>query len=175
MLAQPERPVSLVPMMSSRERDRILVDWNATSVDYPRDRCVHELFEDQARRSPEAIAVEFGEQKLSYAELDDRARELARYLRSLGVRRGAKVAICIESSTDMVVGLLAILKAGAAYVPIDPNYPEERISFMLADTQAAVVLTREGLVARLAPSGIKTVCLDADREPIAASVERRGS
>ena len=174
MLAQPDRLVSLVPMMSSIERDRILVAWNATSVDYPRDRCVHELFEDQARRSPEAIAVEFGEQKLSYAELDERARELARYLRSLGVRRGAKVAICIESSTDMVVGLLAILKAGAAYVPIDPNYPEERISFMLADAQAAVVLTREGLVARLAPTGIKTVCLDVDREPIAASASEGG-
>ena len=164
MLALPERPVSLVPMMSDREREQILVEWNATSVDYPRDRCIHELFEEQAKRTPQAIAVMFGEEELSYGELDERSGQLARYLRRLGVAAGARGAICIEPSVEMVVGLLGILKAGAAYVPIDPNYPQERISFMLADTEAAVLLTRKGLAAPFSGSGIKIVCLDGDWE-----------
>jgi amino acid adenylation domain-containing protein len=164
MLALPERPVSLVPMMSDREREQILVEWNATRVDYPRDRCIHELFEEQAKRTPQAIAVMFGEEELSYGELDERSGQLARYLRRLGVAAGARSAICIEPSVEMVVGLLGILKAGAAYVPIDPNYPQERISFMLADTQAAVLLTRKGLASQFSGSGIRIVCLDGDWE-----------
>ena len=136
MLEEPERAVSLLPMMGECERERITVGWNATGVEYPGDRGIHEVFEEQVRRSPQAIAVVFGERELSYGELDDRSSKLAGYLSSLGVGPGERVAICMEPSVEMIVGLLGILKAGGAYVPIDPKYPLERISFMLADSAA---------------------------------------
>ena len=128
MLEEPERAVSLVPIMPESERQRIVVEWNARGVDYPRDRGIHQVFEEQAQRNPQAVAVVFGERELSYGELDERSGRLAGYLRSFGVGSGARVAIFIEPSVEMIVGLLGILKAGAAYVPIDPKYPEERIS-----------------------------------------------
>jgi amino acid adenylation domain-containing protein len=163
---EPRQKISQLPLLSKVERDQILINWNATRVQYPRDRRVHELFEAQARRTPQAVAVAFGEQELRYGELDDRSRELGHYLRRLGVGSGAKVAICLEPSTDMIVGLLGILKAGAAYVPIDPDYPEERISFMLADTEAMLVLTCKSLAWRFSNNGIRTVCLDTGGESI---------
>ena len=123
----PGRRISQYSILSDVEREQILRTWNATAVEYPRDRRVEDLFTEQARRTPQAVAVEFGEQALRYGELDDQSDRLAHYLRSLGVRGGANVAICAEPSTKMIVGLLGILKAKAAYVPIDPKYPEERI------------------------------------------------
>ena len=173
MLAQPECPVSLVSMMPDRERKRILIEWNATTVDYPRDCYIHKLFEEQAKQTPQAVAVVFGEKELRYGELDHRSAQLARYLSSLGVGPGARVAICVEPSADMVVGLLGILKAGAAYVPIDPRYPEERISFILADTDAAALLTRKGLASRFSLDGLKIVCLDGEWEAIESSGDAR--
>ncbi len=170
MLEEPERAVSEVPMMGEAERQRVVVEWNATGAEYPRERGIHEVFEEQARRSPQAVAVVFGERALSYGELDDRSSKLAGFLRSLGVGPGERVAICVEPSVEMIVGLLGILKAGGAYVPMDPKYPLERISFMLADSAAGVLLTCEGLLCRFPGKAVKTVCLDGDWE----SIERLG-
>ncbi len=131
----------LSPLLDEAERHRVLVEWNATEADYPHHKCVHELFEAQATRTPEAIAVVSGDERLTYAELNARAKRLAHHLRALGVRPDDRVAICAERSPEMVVGLLAILKAGGAYVPLDPGYPAERLAFMLKDSAPIVVLT----------------------------------
>ena len=135
------RQVDRLPLLPEAERHKVLVEWNATEADYPRDTCVHELFEAQAARTPEAIAVVQGDGRLSYAELNARANRLAHYLRGLGVKPDARVAICVERSLEMVVGLFAILKAGGAYVPLDPAYPAERLAFMLKDSAPVVLLT----------------------------------
>jgi non-ribosomal peptide synthetase component F len=160
----PRQKISRLPLLTETERERILVEWNATGVEYPRDRGIHKLFEEQVRRSPQAVAVVFGGRELSYAELDERSGRLARYLSSLGVGEGARVALCMEPSVEMIVGLLGILKVGAAYVPIDPKYPLERICFMLADSGAGVLLTRKGLLSRFSDKAVKSVCLDGDWE-----------
>jgi non-ribosomal peptide synthetase component F len=112
-----------LPPLDEAERHRVLVEWNATQADYPQDKCVHELFEAQAARTPEAIAVVCDNERLTYAELNARANRLTHHLRALGVRPDDRVAICVERSLEMVVGVLAILKAGGGYVPLDPAYP----------------------------------------------------
>jgi amino acid adenylation domain-containing protein len=141
MLEEPERAVSLVPMMAEAERKRILVQWNATRVDYPRDRCIHEVFEEQVERTPEAIAVLFGDKTLTYRDLNIRSNRLAHNLRALGVGPDVLVGLCIERSQEMIVGLLGILKAGAAYVPIDPTHPRDRLTFIMADAGARKLIT----------------------------------
>ena len=166
IIADPRQTISRLPLLTENERNQILVEWNATGVEYPRDRCIHELFASQARRDPQAIAAVFGEQKISYGELERRSGELAGHLRALEVSSEARVAICMEPSVEMIVGLLAILKAGAAYVPIDPEYPEERIAFILAESEAEVVLTHKGFAAQFAGKGIKSVWLDGGWEDI---------
>jgi amino acid adenylation domain-containing protein len=128
-------------ILSPAERHRLIVAWNATEVDYPRDKCIHELFEKQAGERPEAIAVVCEGIELSYGQLNIKANQLAHYLRSLGVGPDALVAICAERSVEMVVALLAILKAGGAYVPLDPAYPAERLTYMLQDSAPVAVLT----------------------------------
>ncbi len=164
MLEEPERAVSLLPMMGECERERITVGWNATGVEYPGDRGIHQVFEEQVRRSPQAIAVVFGERELRYGELDERSGRLARYLSRVGVGEGARVALSIEPSVEMIVGLLGILKAGGAYVPIDPKYPLDRICFMVADSGAGVLLTRQGLLSGFSGKAVKSVWLDGDWE-----------
>ncbi|HEY5953489.1 MAG TPA: amino acid adenylation domain-containing protein, partial [Terrimicrobiaceae bacterium] len=166
IIADPRQTISRLPMMTEAERNQIVVEWNATGVEYPRDRCIHELFASQARRDPQAIAAVFGEQEISYGELERRSGRLAGHLRALGVVPGARVAICVDPSVEMIVGLLAILKAGAAYVPIDPEYPEERIDFMLAETEAAVVLAHRRLAAQFSGKAIKSVWLDGGWEAL---------
>src|SRR5208282_2284104 len=145
MAADEARPVDRLPLLDEAERHRVLVEWNATEADYPHDKCVHELFEAQATRTPEAIAVVSGDERLTYAELNARAKRLAHHLRALGVRPDDRVAICAERSPEMVVGLLAILKAGGAYVPLDPGYPAERLQHMVDDASPKVLLTQERL------------------------------
>src|SRR5438093_7921747 len=125
-----------------------------------RDRCIHELFEEQAARRPQAVAVTFEDRQLTYGELNSRANQLAHHLRALGVRPETLVGICVERSLEMVVGLLAILKAGGAYVPLDPEYPQERLAFMLAEAQVPVLLTQERLRASLPAHEAEVVCLD---------------
>jgi amino acid adenylation domain-containing protein len=132
-------------ILSEPERQQLLAEWNRTEAQYPLDKCVHELFEEQVRRSPQATAVVFEEEELSYGDLNARANRLAHYLRELGVQPDERVGICVERSFDMIVGLLAILKAGGAYVPLDPTYPTERLQYMLEDSAPILLLTQEHL------------------------------
>src|SRR4029077_6122144 len=116
-----------------------------SQVDYPNRQLIHELFEEQAARTPEAVAVVFEHQWLSYGELNRRANQLAHYLRHFGVRPDARVAVCMERSLEMIIGLLGIVKAGGAYVPLDPSYPRERLHYMLEDSQPLALLTEAHL------------------------------
>ena len=125
------------------------MDWNDTKTDYPKDQCIHELFETQVEKTPDTIALVFEDQQLTYRELNNRANQLARYLKKLGVGPEVLVGICVERSMEMVVGLLGILKAGGAYVPLDPTYPKERLRFMLEDAHVSVLLTQQAFVKRL--------------------------
>ena len=145
IMLNPEWSVSKLPLLTESERQQLLVEWNNTYSDYPKDRCIHQLFEEQAGRTPEAIALVFEDQQLSYQALNAKANQLAHYLISLGVGPEVLVAICLERSLDMVVGLLAILKAGGAYVPLDPKYPKERLVFMLEDSAPLVLLSQSRL------------------------------
>ena len=156
MVADEKQAVDRLPLLSAAERRKVLVDWNDTAADYPADQCIHELFEAQASRTPDAVAVVYEDRHLTYAELNARANRLARHLRGLGVKPDDRVAICVERGLEMVVGLLAILKAGGAYVPLDPAYPAERLAYMLEDSASAALLT--GGAARAALDGCG--CLD---------------
>jgi len=142
MVADDTQAVDRVPLLTAPERHRLLYEWNEAGAEYPRERCIHELFEEQVKRSPEATAVVFEEASLSYGELNGRANRLGHYLRELGVKPDTRVGICAERGLEMVVGLLAILKAGGAYVPLDPGYPVERLRYMLEDSAPAVLLTQ---------------------------------
>src|SRR5262245_33256789 len=125
----------------SPERPGLAARRSATRADYPRDRCIHQLFEERVEECPDAVALIAEDQQLTYRELDSRANQLAHYLRGLGVRPGTLVGICMERSAEMIVGLLGTLKAGGVYVPLDPGYPGERLALMLEDTRAGVILT----------------------------------
>ena len=160
IVANPDEPIGYLPLLTEQERRQLLVEWNDTETDHPRDKCIHQLFEEQVERTPDAVAVVFEGQSLTYRELNGQANRLARHLRDLGVERETLVAICVERSLEMVAGLLGILKAGGAYVPLDPDHPEQRLAFMLQDTQAPVLLTQERLRGRLPAYEGKTVCLD---------------
>ena len=141
--------LSQLPLLTADERHRILVEWNTTTATYPDEECIHHVFETQVARTPDAIAVVCGDESLTYRELNRRANQVAHYLRALGVGPEMVVGLCIERSLAMVVGLLGILKSGAAYVPLDPTYPPERLAFILEDAQPSVVLTQEHLMAEL--------------------------
>ena len=143
--ADPNAQHTSAALMPSAERDRVLYEWNDTKTDFPSDKCVHQLFEEQVEQNPDATAVVFEEDALSYGELNRRANRLAHYLRQLGVRPDDRVALCVERSLEMIVALLAVLKAGGAYVPLDPAYPPDRLRFMLADSQPVALLTQTHL------------------------------
>jgi amino acid adenylation domain-containing protein len=163
LVANPEQRLSDLPILTEAERHQLLIEWNDTGRDYPKDKCIHELFEEQVERTPDAVAVIFEDQQLTYRELNTRANQLAHYLGKLGVGAETLVGICVECSIDMIVGLLGIIKAGGAYVPLDPSYPKERLAFMLEDTQSAVLITQERLLNRLRPiQNGRMVCLDRD-------------
>ena len=162
IVADPDRRLSELPLLTGAERQQLLVEWNRTEAPYPKDWCLHELFEEQVERTPDATAVVFEDRRLTYRQLNQRANQLARYLQKLGVGPDALVAICVERSLEMVVGLLGILKAGGAYVPLDPDYPKERLGFMLADTGSPILLTQSGLQQRLPSHGALILLLDLD-------------
>jgi amino acid adenylation domain-containing protein/non-ribosomal peptide synthase protein (TIGR01720 family) len=159
------QPVAYLPLLSEQERHKILVEWNDTEVEYPH-QCIHQLFEAQVERSPDAIAVVFEGEQLTYRELNQRANGLAHYLKTLGVGPEVLVGIYIERSLEMVVGLLGILKAGGAYVPLDPTYPSERLRYMLEDAGVPVLLTQRRLVESLPEHNARVVCLDTDDRAI---------
>jgi amino acid adenylation domain-containing protein len=168
IVADPGQRLSALPLLSMAERHQLLVEWNNTAAVYPHDQCLHELFEAQAALTPEAVALIYRDQYLTYHELNSRANQLAHHLRRRGVGLGVLVGICIERSLEAVVGLLGILKAGGAYVPLDPAYPQPRLAFMLEDSRAPVLLTTQRLLYRLPRCGAETVCLDTDWEVIAS-------
>ncbi|AVH62573.1 non-ribosomal peptide synthetase [Nostoc sp. 'Peltigera membranacea cyanobiont' N6] len=161
VVANPEERISQLPLLTKVEQQQLLVEWNDTQADYPFDKCIHQLFEEQVERTPDAVAVVFEDQQLTYDQLNCRANQLAHYLRSLGVKPDTLVGICVERSLEMVVGILGILKAGGAYVPIDPEYPQERLSFMLQDAAVSILLTQHQLLKRLPEHQAQLVCLDA--------------
>ena len=167
-----EQPLGSIPILPTQERDQLLVAWNDTARDFPgleysRDRCAHQLFEEQVRCTPDAIAVTFEGHSLTYAELNARANQLAHYLRAKGVGPEVMVGQCMEHSWEVVVGLLGIMKAGGAYVPLDPNYPAERLAFMLQDSGVSWLLTQERLVGRLPESAAHVIRVDTEWEEIA--------
>jgi amino acid adenylation domain-containing protein len=159
----PGQSLSALPLSTETERQRLLGVWNNITAHYPSYDCLHQLFEAQVERTPEATAVVCEEAQLTYYELNRRANKLAHHLQSLGVGPEMLVGICVERSVEMVVGLLGILKAGGAYVPLDPAYPKARLAFILEDAQVSVLLTQEHLAAELPEHGAQVVCLDADR------------
>ncbi|MEW6074536.1 MAG: amino acid adenylation domain-containing protein [Planctomycetota bacterium] len=166
--AAPETRLADLPLLTPAERQRVVVEWNATAVEYPRDETVHGVFARRAGETPAAPAIEFGAEVVSYAALDARANRLAHHLRAEGVRPGDNVALCVERSPALIEAMLGILKAGAAYVPLDPGYPTERISFLLADCAARALVTQETLRAALPAGDVPLVLLDTHREAIAA-------
>jgi amino acid adenylation domain-containing protein len=169
----PDQRQSDLRLLTDTERQRILVEWNRTEVAYPTDRCLHEFIEDQVGRTPEAVAVVFEQQQLTYRQLDQRANQLAHHLQNLGVGPDSLVGICVERSLEMVVGLLGILKAGGAYVPMDPEYPKDRLAFMLEDANVPVLLTVQLLAGLLPPHHAKVIRLDDDWPTIAGESTER--
>ncbi|NEP13292.1 MAG: amino acid adenylation domain-containing protein [Symploca sp. SIO2C1] len=168
IVTNPNQTIAELPLLTESERHQLLVEWNNTQADYPQDKCIHQLFEEQVARTPDAVAVVFEEEKLTYHELNRQANQLAHYLQTLGVGPEVLVGICVERSLEMVVGLLGILKAGGAYVPLDPDYPTERIAYMLEDSSVPVLLTQSRLLEQLSSSVGKLVLLDSDWDIIAS-------
>ena len=155
-----------INLLPEQEWTRLLIDWNDTARDYPGGRTINQLFEAQAEASPGAIAIIFEENRLTYKELNQRANQVAHFLKALGIGPESRVSICVERTSEMVVGMLGILKAGGAYVPLDPAYPKERIEFMLEDSRASVLLTQERLLETLPRHTARIICLDRDWDKI---------
>nr|WP_282707237.1 non-ribosomal peptide synthetase [Pseudomonas syringae] len=153
--------IAEVPMLDVAERQQILHDWNATAADFPNEACLHSLIEAQVRATPDAPALVFATEQLSYVQLNARANQLAHRLRESGVGPDVLVGICVERSLELVIGLLAIIKAGGAYVPLDPDYPEDRLAYMMQDSGIGLLLTQTALLARL-PVQVQSLCLDQD-------------
>ncbi|MDP9162099.1 MAG: amino acid adenylation domain-containing protein [Acidobacteriota bacterium] len=167
IVVNPGLAITSLNILPEDERHQLLMFWNDTSTNERTDRCVHELFEEQCVRTPDAIAVEFQGRRLSYHDLNERANQLAHYLRKLGVRPDSTVGICVHRSLEMMVALLGILKAGGAYVPLDPTYPRERLEFMLQDIAASVIVTQRSLTQSLSSQKAHMVCIDGDWTSIA--------
>lgn len=171
VVLNPEQPIAKLLVMSQTDREQLLPDWNNTATDYARARCIHAWFEEQVQQTPNAIAVVFDHEQLTYQQLNQQANQLAHHLQTLGVEPETLVGICIERSAMMVVALLAVLKAGGAYVPLDPSYPSDRLAYMLADAQVYLLLTtaklREtSLAISHVAQGYSTVDLDREWETI---------
>ncbi|HEX5885397.1 MAG TPA: amino acid adenylation domain-containing protein, partial [Pyrinomonadaceae bacterium] len=172
IVADPEQRIRELPLLTDGERGQIVVDWNDTAREYAHDRCIHQLCEAQAERTPESIAVVFGDERVTYAELNRRANQLGHCLKQLGVRPETRIGILLERSVEMPVALLAVLKAGGAYVAFDPSYPPERLRYMFEDSDVSILLTQEKLIAGLPEHRTRLVCIDSERNAIAEHDER---
>lgn len=166
-LADPELRISDLPLMTAAQREEILITWNQTAAAYSKDKCLHQLFEEQVERAPDATALVFEQQRLTYRELNARANQLARHLSTLGVGPEMLVGVYVERSLDMIVGLLGILKAGGAYLPIDPIYPPKRVALILEDARPAVILSQQALAAELTGHEARIILVDRDWQKIA--------
>jgi amino acid adenylation domain-containing protein len=162
-----ERVLSQLQLLTPAEWQQMVREWNQTVMKFPREACLHELFEAQVERTPEAVAAIVGQQEITYRELNRRANQVADYLNSLGARPEALVGLCVERSFALLVGVLGILKSGAAYVPLDWTYPPEHVRFMLEDTRAAILVTQQDLLQHIPATNARVVCLDGDWEQIA--------
>jgi amino acid adenylation domain-containing protein len=168
MVANTQQCIGELPLLTATERYQLLEEWNNTQVDYPQDLCIHQLVEAQVEKTPDAVAVVFENQQLTYRELNAKANQLAHYLQKLGVKPEGLVGICVERSLEMIIALLAILKAGGAYIPLDPTFPQERLAFMLEDSQISLLLTQQHLLTTFPLHHAKAICLDRDWENITA-------
>ncbi|MHC5741519.1 MAG: amino acid adenylation domain-containing protein [Nostoc sp.] len=171
IVANPEDRIAHLPLLSESELHQLLVEWNNTQANYPQDGCIHQLIESVAEQNGEATALVFGDEQLSYKELNIRSNKVAHYLKKLGVKTEVLVGLCVERSFNMIIGMLGILKAGGAYVPLDPSYPSERLNFMLEDAQVSVLLTHERWLKRLKNYNSQIICLDKDWEIIFQEIE----
>lgn len=160
LVSDPDQPITQVPLMDRAEHDRVLFEWNNTSATYRRETCVHELFQEQVERTPDAVAVVFDNEELTYRELNECANQLGHYLRSLGVGPDSRVGLCVERSPDLVIGILGILKAGGAYLPLDIEYPSQRLEFILSDAKVECLVTQKPLLDRLPDTSCRLICLD---------------
>ncbi|MEM7580964.1 MAG: condensation domain-containing protein, partial [Cyanobacteria bacterium P01_A01_bin.80] len=175
MIADPMQPISKLPLLTEIEKQQLLIDWNHTPANYSSDKCIHQLFEEQVEKTPNEIAVVFPslqdsqeKQQLTYHQLNSRANQLANYLhQNHQIKPNTLIGICVERSLEMIVGILGILKAGGAYIPLDPEYPRERLSFMLEDSQISVLLTQQQFVESLPNHQEQIICLDTEWETIA--------
>jgi non-ribosomal peptide synthetase component F len=156
--------IGKLEILKPSDRKQLLVEFNQTHADYPLDRCIHQLFEEQAERTPDHIAVVFEDQQLTYAELNRRSNQLAHHLQRLGVKPEVLVGLFVERSLDLIIGLLGILKAGGAYVPLDPALPKESLTFRLQDARLSVLLTQQQLAEKLCDRTAQVICLDTDWE-----------
>jgi amino acid adenylation domain-containing protein len=168
----PELAISKLDVLTDAERQQILVEWNRTSTEFPSDKCVQQLFEEQVKRTPDAVAVVFGEERLTYADLNRRANQLAWYLEQRGVGADTIVGVLMERSVEMLVALLGSLKAGAAYLPLDPSYPRERLSFILEEAAVPVLLTQDRLAGTLVAQHAEVLRLDTEWTEIARHSEQ---
>ncbi|MFY7822553.1 MAG: aeruginoside biosynthesis non-ribosomal peptide synthetase AerB [Planktothrix agardhii] len=166
IVTNPQQKVGELPLLTDSEKQQILVEWNQTQVPYRDHQCIHQLFEEQVAKNPDAVAVIYEQESLTYQQLNQKANQLAHYLQSLGIKTEELVGICVERSPLMIIGLLGILKAGAAYLPLDPNYPSERLAYMLEDSAVSVLLTQKTLVHCLPNYQGQKFCLDKDWEII---------
>ena len=168
----PGRRISELDLLTETEQSLILYEWNNTDQGYSSDLCVHQLIEEVAAKNPDSSAIRSGNEEVSYSELNKRANQLALHLQKLGVGPEVLVGVCVERSPEMVVALLAVLKAGAAYVPLDPEFPEERLRFMLEDTQAAVIVTEGKLLGRLPETSARIICLDKQQKILSGELNQ---
>jgi len=171
VVSNPSERLSNLPLLTQTERRQLLVEYNDTGTNYSQQSCIHHLFEKQVERTPHATAVVFEQKQLTYGELNRKANQLAHRLHRLRVGPEVPVAICTDRSLDMMIGLLGVLKAGGAYLPMDPSFPQDRLAFMLEDTEAPVILTQSHLVKRLPANSAKVICLDADWTDISVESE----
>jgi len=167
IVANPEQHLSELSLLTASEQEELLFKFNQTRVDYPQDVSLHQLFEQQVELTPLSVALISDSEEITYRQLNHRVNQLAHYLQKQGVTKETLVALCLERDLDMVVGILAILKAGGAYIPLDPSYPVERLNFMLSDSQASLLISKQEILEKLSLSAAKTVCLDIHKEEIA--------
>ncbi|MDJ0719089.1 MAG: amino acid adenylation domain-containing protein, partial [Prochloraceae cyanobacterium] len=166
IVANPRQPVFQLSMLTEAEQHQLLVEWNNTEADRPRDCCIHQLFEEQVELNPDAIAVVLEDTTLTYAQLNAQANQLANYLQTLGVKPEVLVGVYMDRSISALASMLAILKAGGAYLPLDPAYPQERIAFIISDAGVPLLLTQEKLASQLRENQARIVCIDAEEQII---------